>query len=91
MFCDFHNLANRHFIFCILGFLGSTANSIGLCMSSYSLSKYRDKGFDIEQYIVVGCISTAIITSAIKDNLISNPDLLKKNTNEENNKNFIDI
>lgn len=91
MFCDFRNLANRHFIFCILGFLSSTASSIGLCMSSYSLAKYRDKDFDVENYIVVTCIITSIITHAIKDSLISNPDLLKKKTDDKENKNFIRI
>ena len=89
MFCDFKNLANRHFLFCLLGFTSSTASSCGLLMSSYSLAKYRDN-FTVENYITCVCILITIITHAIKDSLISNPELLKKNANDINN-NFVDI
>ena len=85
MFCDLKNLVNRHFLFCMLQFLSSTAQTVGLCMSSYSLAKYKDKDFDLENYIVVTCIITSIITHSIKDSLISNPELLRKKTEEENN------
>jgi len=88
MFCDFRNLANRHFLFCILQFVSSTSSSISMCMSAYGLAKYRNSDFSTENLIVLSCILTSVVTHAIKDSLISNPDLLKKQT--ENN-NFVDI
>ena len=88
MFCDFRNLANRHFVFCILQFVSSTTSSISMCMSAYGLAKYRNSDFSTENLIVLSCILTSVVTHAIKDSLISNPDLLKKST--ENN-NFIDV
>ena len=88
MFCDFRNLANRHFVFCILQFVSSTSSSISMCMSAYGLAKYRNSDFSTENLIVLSCILTSVVTHAIKDSLISNPDLLKKST--ENN-NFIDV
>ena len=91
MFCDFRNLANRHFLFCILQFISSTSSSISMCMSAYGLSLKKNSEFSSEQLIILSCILTSVITHAIKDSLISNPDLLKKKTNDEENKNFIDI
>lgn len=88
MFCDFRNLANRHFLFCILQFVSSTTSSISMCMSAYGLAKYRNSDFSTENLIVLSCILTSVITHAIKDSLISNTDLLKKQTE---NKNFVDV
>ncbi len=85
MFCNF---IDRHKIFCLLQCLGSSASAVGLCMSSFSLSKYKDQGFDVEQYIVVGSICTTIIVTAIKDSLINNPNLFQK---KETDKNFIEV
>lgn len=51
-----------------------------MCMSAYGLAKYRNSDFSTENLIVLSCILTSVIIHAIKDNLISNPDLLKKKT-----------
>ena len=91
MFCDFHNLANRHFLFCLLQFVSSSSSSISMCMSAYGLAKYKNSEFSTEQLIILSCILTSVITHAVKDSLISNPELLKRKTDEKENKNFVDV
>ena len=76
MYC-FSNFYNRHILFCVLQFLGSTASTISLCMSAYGLAKYNDSEWKVEQQMVVACITTTIIVHSIKDALIANPKVLE--------------
>jgi hypothetical protein len=91
MFCDFNSLSNKHFVFCMLQFIGSTASSIGLCMSSYGLAKYRNEEWVVENYIIVSCIATTIVCVSIKDSLIANPSVLRRSNFSEQNLNNIDV
>lgn len=78
MFCNYL-FYDRHLLFCILQFLGSTAGSISLCMSVYGVSlSLKDDSSYIPNSITCSCILITIITSAIKDGLIANPKLLKR-------------
>jgi hypothetical protein len=77
MYC-FNNFYNRHILFCVLQFIGSTASTISLCMSAYGLAKYNDDNeWKVEQRMVVACLTTTIIVHSIKDALIANPQVLK--------------
>lgn len=76
MYC-FSNFYNRHILFCVLQFLGSTTSTISLCMSAYGLAKYDDNEWKIEQRMIVACITTTIIVHSIKDALIANPKVME--------------
>ena len=84
MFCSFSNLLNRHFIFCVLQFAGSTASSVGLCLSAYGLAKSRNTEWEVDSYMVTTCITVSIICSALKDSLLANSELLKRNDSQKN-------
>ena len=84
MFCNFNSLTNKHFIFCLLQFIGSTAGSVSLCMSAYGLAANIGQPWVWEHYLITGCISTSIIVHAIKDSLLANPELLRREDNDEN-------
>ena len=85
MFCN-QFLYDRHFIFCLLQFLGSTAGTISLCMSSYGLaSSLESREHYIQNTIIVSCILTTIITNAIKDSLLTNTKLLRSEPRTEQN------
>lgn len=77
MYC-FSNFYNRHILFCVLQFLGSTTSTISLCMSAYGLAKKDDYEWKTEQLMIVSCITTTIIVHSIKDALIANPQVLEK-------------
>ena len=77
MYC-FSNFYNRHILFCVLQFLGSTASTISLCMSAYGLAKYDEIEWKVEQRMIVACISTTIIVHSIKDALIANPKVMEQ-------------
>ena len=84
MFCDY-SLTNKHFIFCVLQTVSSIASSVSLCMSAYGLAANIGQPWVWEHYTIVSCISTTIICVAIKDSLIANPELLKRNNQQINN------
>ena len=91
MFCSFNNLLNRHFVFCVLQFCGSTASSISLCLSAYGLAKYKNTEWQIDSYLVTSCICVTIVCSALKDSLIANSELLKRSEENSNENNILSV
>ena len=84
MFCSLNSLVNKHFIFCVLQFCGSTSSSVGLCLSAYGLAKSRNTDWEVDSYMVTTCITVSIICSALKDSLLANYELLKRNESRQN-------
>ena len=84
MFCNVNNIWNKHLLFCVLQFCGSTASSISLCLSAYGLAKYKDTEWQVDSYLVTTCICVNIVCSALKDSLLANSELLKRNDSQAN-------
>lgn len=84
MFCNVNNILNKHFIFCVLQFCGSTSSSISLCLSAYGLAKYKNTEWQVDSYLVTTCICVNIVCSALKDSLLANSELLKRSDSQEN-------
>ncbi len=83
MFCTNSRLFSKHMVFCILQFLGSTASTVGLCMSVFDLAHNVYEPWAWQYFTVSGCIVATIILQAIKDSICANPKLFEGEYNLE--------
>ena len=65
--------STKYRIFCGLQFTSSLLSSISLCMSVYDLASHKGDPYNFLNYITIGCISTSIVLTSVKDSLLQNP------------------
>lgn len=82
MFCINSKLFGKHFFFCVLQFLSSTASTVGLCMSVFDLAHNVYDPQAWQYFTVSGCIVATIVIQAIKDSIVANPKLFDPDHHE---------
>ena len=82
MYCINSRLFSKHVFFCVLQFLGSTASTVGLCMSVFDLAHNVYEPWAWQYFTVSGCIVATIVIQAIKDSIVANPKLFDTNCHD---------
>ena len=82
MYCVDSRFFGKHMLFCVLQFLGSTASTVGLCMSVFDLAHNIYEPGAWQYFTVSGCIVATIVIQAIKDSIVANPKLFDPNCHE---------